>query len=550
MIKEVKIEVTEECKRWCSHCSSEAKEVNFQYLDKELVKRVIHEAVLLKASSIVFTGGEATLYPDIEEVIAEAHRNGLKTKLYTMCNPEQESINKIKNLVLYGLDEMIYSTTYHLTRDNIVTLERLQDFFPELLKQTSIKLGFHHAITTETVHDIDDVSKLFFGLSSNQITNLSFLRFVPHGRGTRDLLLSREELLWFKEKIIELRKKYGEKIRLGSPWNFLGISHTPCSAAEQTMIVGFDGRVYPCDAMKYFDYLGFGGNIYEHTLAEIYDSEYFKNVRNFKTCVNGECMSCSNFDICKGGCLGQKMVDFMEQGNLTFKHYGELAKRTMNHFASDSVKKMNGEMGIIGEVGELIDSFKKYKTHDLDETSKQKLLQNLQVEIGDIVWYLAASLSSFYQFEFEDIGMYLFGERKQKLETITDEALIKSVKRKDPECLKGYSDNGIPITYLDHLNKGGYSFEDEWKSLVRYACEIIYASEKERVLEMSSNLLVSLSRISSIELGVSMEQILWRNIEKLKNRYQTGFDRSVANSRIELLTSYKESEPSFQKIKV
>lgn len=550
MIKEVKIEVTEECKRWCTHCSSKAKDVNFEYLDKELVKKIIHEAVLLKASSVVFTGGEATLYPDIEEVISEAHKSGLRTRLYTMCNPEQESIHKIKNLEIYGLDEVIYSTTYHLTRDHIITLEKLQTFFPELLRQTDIKLGFHHAITKDTVYDIDDVSKLFFRLDSNQTTNLSFLRFVPHGRGTKDLLLSREELIWFKERVIELRQIYGDKIRLGSPWNFLGINHTPCSAAEETMIVGFDGRVYPCDAMKYFDYLGFGGNIYEHTLKEIYDSEYFQNVRNFKSCVSGECMSCSSFDICKGGCLGQKMVDFMEQGNLTFKHYGELAKRTMNHFDSDSIKKMNGEMGIVGEIGELVDTFKKYKTHNLDGASKQKLLQNLQVEIGDIIWYLAASLSSFYQFEFEDIGTYLFGGRKQRLETFTDEALIKSVKRKDPECLKGYHDNSIPISFLDYLNKRGYSFEEEWKKLVRYACEIIYASEKEKVLEMSGNLLVSLSRISSMELGASMEQILWKNIEKLKNRYQAGFDRSIASSRVGLLTSYKESEPTYQKIKV
>ena len=62
----------------------------------------------------------------------------------------------------------------------------------------------------------DEVAKLFFSSSHDQTTNLSFLRFVPHGRGTKDLLLSREELLWFKEKIIELRKKYREKIRLGT----------------------------------------------------------------------------------------------------------------------------------------------------------------------------------------------------------------------------------------------------------------------------------------------------------------------------------------------
>ena len=51
MIKEVKIEVTEQCKRWCTHCSSDAKDKKFQYLNKSLVKRIIHEAVLLKASS-------------------------------------------------------------------------------------------------------------------------------------------------------------------------------------------------------------------------------------------------------------------------------------------------------------------------------------------------------------------------------------------------------------------------------------------------------------------------------------------------------------------
>ncbi|MCI9233025.1 MAG: SPASM domain-containing protein [Bacilli bacterium] len=550
MIKEVKIEVTEECKRWCVHCSSEAKEIEFRYLDYDLVKRIIDEAVLLKASSVVFTGGEATLYPEIEHVISYAHKKGLQTKLYTMCNPELESIDKIRSLNVYGLDEAIYSTTYHLTRDNIVTLERLQTFFPELLKQTDIKLGLHHAITGETVHDVDDVVNLFFSLPDDRTTNLSFLRFVPHGRGTKDLLLSKDELLWFREKMLEFRKKYGNRIRLGSPWNFLGISHTPCNAAEHTMIVGFDGRVYPCDAMKYFDYLGFGGNIYEHTLEQIYRSQYFQNVRNLKNCVSGECMKCSNFAICRGGCLGQKMIDFMEQSNLTFQHYGDMAKRTMNHFDSEELKNLNGKMGIVGEIGELIDFFKKYKTHNLDDASKKKLLTNLEVEIGDIIWYLAASLSSSYQFEFEDIGNYLFRRGTQRIRIVNDESIIASIKRKDPECFKSNRDNSLPVSYLDSLSKEGYSFHEEWKSLVRYACEVIYADKRETVLEKSACLLVSLSRIASVELGVSMEQILKRNIEKLKARYQTGFDSEIASSRVELLTAYKESEPSCQKVKV
>ena len=129
MLKEVKIEITEQCNRWCIHCSSKAKDIHFHYLNEALVRRIVREAKSLNVSSIVFTGGEATLYPNIENLIAYVHEFGLKAKLYTMCNPDEESIYKIRNLVMYGLDEMIYSTIYHLTRDGLITLDKLQTFF-------------------------------------------------------------------------------------------------------------------------------------------------------------------------------------------------------------------------------------------------------------------------------------------------------------------------------------------------------------------------------------------------------------------------------------
>lgn len=450
MIKEVKIELTEQCKRWCTHCSSKAKDVHFHFLDIHLVKRIIDEAVLLKSESVVFTGGEATLYSKLEEAVSYAHNQNLQTKLYTMCDPNSESIEKIKNLRICGLDEMIYSTTYHLTRDAVVSLEKLNIFFPELLSKADIKLGFHHAITSETLYDIEDIISLFFSLPASKTTNLSFLRFVPHGRGNKELLLNKEQLLWFKEKMIQYKRKYNDKIRLGSPWNFLGIEYTPCTAAEKTMIVGFDGSVYPCDAMKYFDYLGSGGNIKEHSLEEIYYSKYFHDVRNSKNCLGEECFVCENRSLCMGGCLGQKMVDFVETKSLSFEHYGKLAKRTMRQFENNNIKRMNGEMGIIGEIGELVDSFKKYKTHDLNPQSKQRLLQNLEEEIGDIVWYLAASLSSSYAFEFEDIGILLFDKRGLSSKIpITDQLILESAKRKDPECLKEKKKKEILVSYLD-----------------------------------------------------------------------------------------------------
>ena len=542
-MKEVKIELTEQCNRWCKHCSSKAKNTDFKSLDIDTVKRIIDEAKEINIRSVVFTGGEATLYPKLDEVISYASNNGLEIKLYSMCDPTLDNIEYLGYLNTIGLKEIIYSTTYNLTLDGVVTPDKLKEFFPLLLDKTNIRLGFHHAILKDTLYDIDEVIKLFFSLDNTKTTNLSFLRYVPHGRGTKNLLLNRDELIWFRNKMIKYKEIYGNKIRLGSPWNFLGIEKTECSAAEKSLIVGFDGNVYPCDAMKYFDYLGSGGNIYHNSLREIYHSKYFNDIRTFKSCSSLECLECSNYEMCKGGCLGQKMVAFISPDTFTFRGYGILARRTMNNFDTEEIKKMNGEMGVVGEIGELIDSFKKYKTHNLNIDSKNKLKENLIIEVGDIIWYLAASLSSYYNINFEDIGKYIQDSNNKNIDrkVFDTPILLQSIKTKDPECLFKSSNGEIDVSILDNNNQD-YNFNDEWKKLVYYSCQIIYLSDKNKLIETIAHLLISLSRIANIELEVSMNEVLKRNIDKLNNRYKQGYNVATANKRIKLLTNYKKSE--------
>ena len=542
-MKEVKIELTEHCNRWCKHCSSKGKNTDYKSLDIDTVKRIIDEVKELDIKSVVLTGGEATLYPKLDEVIKYANNNELDIKLYSMCDPTLENIQYLGYLNTIGLKEIIYSTTYNLTLDGVITLDKLKEFFPLLLNKTNVRLGFHHVILKDTLYDIDEVIKLFFSLDSVKTTNLSFLRYVPHGRGTKSLLLDRNELIWFRNKMIEYKKIYGEKIRLGSPWNFLGIEKPECSAAEKSLIVGFDGNVYPCDAMKYFDYLGSGGNIYHNSLKEIYNSKYFQDIRIFKNCSALECLSCPNYEMCKGGCLGQKMVAFINPDNFTFKEYGILARRTMNNFDNDEVKKMNGEMGIIGEIGELIDTFKKYKTHNLNNDSKKILKDNLIIEVGDIVWYIAASLSSYYNLRFEDIGKYIQNntEKESDKQIIDTPILLQSIKNRDPECLFKILNDEIYIDILDN-NIANYNFDNEWKKLVYYSYQIIYIDDENKLIEILANLLLTLSKIANIELEVSMNEVLKRNIDKLNNRYKQGYSKEIANKRIKLLSSYKKSE--------
>jgi len=59
--------------------------------------------------------------------------------------------------------------------------------------------------------------------------------------------------------------------------------------------------------------------------------------------------------------------------------------------------------------------------------------------------------------------------------------------------------------------------------------------------------MVVLTAIVNHELGISIEVPARLNIEKLKSRYEKGFDTVISNGRIDLLTEYKTSEVSIEK---
>ena len=138
-MKEIKIEVTQNCYRMCIHCSSDAKIKEYRNLDENFIYILLMEARELGANSVVFTGGEATLYPGIGNVIKRAKELGYYVKMYKMCNP----ITLLDELNKLGLDEIIYSTSVALTRNNVITLDELKRFLPQVLEHTNLKLGIH-----------------------------------------------------------------------------------------------------------------------------------------------------------------------------------------------------------------------------------------------------------------------------------------------------------------------------------------------------------------------------------------------------------------------
>lgn len=314
MLKEVKIELTNRCARNCKHCSSSAtnSSKNIKELDFKDVKRIIYEAKEMNAETIVFTGGEPLMYERIPELIELTSKLGMSSTLYTFAYRNEETLNKYKKLLNIGLNKIVYSLADTLSDEEDVSIYSHIEFFDKVFNGTNGKLGFHYTISKDSINLMMQVvtNTLNSFVNKQYFDKVSLLRFVPHGKGTTQMDLTKEELLTIKNLYLSLEDK--SKLRLGSPWNILGIENNPCIIADEIVIIGFDGIAYPCDSIKYFTKLGISGNIRENSLEEMYNSEYFSNIRMLN--VDNTCSACKNYKICKSGCIGQKIIANYTEG--------------------------------------------------------------------------------------------------------------------------------------------------------------------------------------------------------------------------------------------
>lgn len=254
----------------------------------------------------LFTGGEFLLYDRLPELIDLTTKLGMQSTIYIFAYRSEETLQEYKNLIDLGLNKIVYSLADSLSNEKEISIYNREQFFDKIFDGNYAELGFHYTISKDSFQRLEVVVTETIDTFKDKkyFDKISLLRFVLHGKGTTDMNLSKEELLTIKNLYLQSRDK--DKIRLGTPWNILGIENPPCIIADEIMIIGFDGIAYPCDSIKHFTELGIGGNIKEKSLFDIYHSEYFHNIRQFN--MEKPCFPCQQYSICKSGCIGQKII--------------------------------------------------------------------------------------------------------------------------------------------------------------------------------------------------------------------------------------------------
>lgn len=159
MLKELKIELTNQCSRNCKHCSSSATNdsKNIKELDFNNVSRIIREAKLIGVETIVFTGGEPLMYDRLSELVKLTSSLSMKSTIYSFAYRNDQTLKQYRNLIEIGLNKIIYSLADTLSDEEELSTYEKEEFFDKVFEENNAILGFHYAVSKDSINRLNEI---------------------------------------------------------------------------------------------------------------------------------------------------------------------------------------------------------------------------------------------------------------------------------------------------------------------------------------------------------------------------------------------------------
>mgnify|MGYP005851866951 CR=1 FL=1 len=296
--------LTYRCNNHCPHCYVERPR-DFPEMNSDRWKTALERAWELGIPHVVFTGGEATLRPDLVELIEYAENLGLITGLLTNGRNLGKDV-MVEKLVDSGLDHIQITIESHLEEihDDMVGCrgawrETVRGI--EAVLSTPIYTISNTTITASNRGHLLDTVDFLAHLGLQAIA----MNGVIYTGGARDSLngIREEELGAVLESVRDRAADCGLRFIWYTPTRYcrldpvaLGLGPKQCTAGKYNMCVEPNGDVIPCQS--YYEPLG---NLLDDDWETIWGSETCAGIRE-RRFAPGECLTCETFHICGAGC--------------------------------------------------------------------------------------------------------------------------------------------------------------------------------------------------------------------------------------------------------
>ena len=182
---------------------------------------------------------------------------------------------------------------------------------------------------------------------------------------------------------------------------------------------------------------------------------------------------------------------------ITMNEYQRMAQRTSPDDGHDRMD--NGVLGLIGETGEIVDLYKKYRYQSKPDTPMPR--GRFLEELGDVLWYMA-ELAQGMGRPLAEIVRGTFVDYDNKA------ANPAKRKRELRRVVLGLS--GRANSIQDYMDKNQFKYvESNMRKLMAGAAALAYLC------------------------GGSLQDVALENIAKLQCRYPNGFDAGISMGRYE-----------------
>jgi len=294
--------LTYRCQNDCGHCYNESKEK--PELTVEQWINVIDKLWEIGIPHVVFTGGEPTLYANLEKLIERSESHGQITGLITNGRNLRQP-GYVKRLVGLGLDHVQITVLSHkdAAHDELVcskgawreTIDGLRAALAE-----DLYVSTNTTIMRANYGDIEGTMKYLIDIG---VKNIAFNSVIRSGKGQDAEGISFAELDSILAKLRSLAEGSGVNLIWYSPTPYCelnpinkGLGIKQCTACSINMAIEPDGNVLPCQS--YYQSLG---NILNDPWDEIWNNQVCRDLRERKY-LPDKCVDCKLVQVCGGGC--------------------------------------------------------------------------------------------------------------------------------------------------------------------------------------------------------------------------------------------------------
>lgn len=309
--------LTYRCNDACAHCYV-ARPANYPEMDTASWKAVLDRIWDVGIPHICFTGGEATLRPDLPELVAYAERKGLVTGLLTNGRRLADAAY-VQTLVMAGLDHVQITLESHdpAIHDTMVGAKGAWDETVAGVRNTVAAGLYTTTNTTLTRHNVPAIEETVAFIAELGVPSFACNSLIHAGRGaTVNSGVTEGELAPVLERVRAAAERHNLRLIWYTPTQYcafsplqLGLGVKACTAALYNMCVEPDGVVIPCQS--YYEPLG-------HILYDRWEHIWNHNLAVYlreRRYVPEKCYTCPELTLCGGGCpldLKHRVVSLSE----------------------------------------------------------------------------------------------------------------------------------------------------------------------------------------------------------------------------------------------